>query len=62
MTIVFDREFDMGMLVVRHYPTKLFLKAADHTYVECGTGAQGWSCWGGKNERKFSKVSNWQHP
>lgn len=38
----------MGKLVVRHYPTKLFLKAADHTYVECETGAKGWSCWGGK--------------
>jgi len=42
------KENVMGDLVVRHYPTKLFLKAADHTYVECGTGAKGWSCWGGK--------------
>jgi hypothetical protein len=38
----------MGTLVAKHYPTKLFLKAADHTYVECGTGAKGWKCWGGK--------------
>jgi len=38
----------MGTLVVKAYPTKLFGKAADHTYVECGTGAVGWSCWGGK--------------
>ncbi|HFF3758175.1 hypothetical protein [Stenotrophomonas forensis] len=43
----------MGTLVVRHYPTKLFLKAADHTYVECGTGARGWKCWGGKTGGKF---------
>lgn len=42
----------MGTLVVRTYPTKLFLKAADHTYVECGTGAKGWSCWGGKSRGK----------
>jgi hypothetical protein len=34
--------------VVNAYPTTLFAKAADHTYVECGTGAVGWSCWGGK--------------
>ncbi|HTT12127.1 MAG TPA: hypothetical protein VMG60_14645 [Burkholderiaceae bacterium] len=38
----------MGTLVARKYPTKLFLKAADHTYVECGSGAKAWSCWGGK--------------
>lgn len=38
----------MGMLVARKYPTQLVLGAADHTYVECGTGAKGWSCWGGK--------------
>jgi hypothetical protein len=37
----------MGTLVVKHYPTKLFAQAADHTYVECGTGAVSWSCWGG---------------
>lgn len=38
----------MGELVARRYPTVLFAKAADHTYVECGTGAKGWACWGGK--------------
>jgi len=38
----------MGTLIVKAYPTKLFRQAADHTYVECGTGAVGWSCWGGK--------------
>jgi hypothetical protein len=38
----------MGTLVVKAYPTTLFGNAADHTYVECGTGAVGWSCWGGK--------------
>jgi hypothetical protein len=25
----------MGLLVAKKYPTTLFLKAADHTYVEC---------------------------
>lgn len=39
----------MGKLIAKHYPTKLFLKAADHTYVECGTGAKSWSCWGGNS-------------
>ena len=48
----------MGTLVVRHYPTKLFLKAADHTYVECGTGARGWKCWGGKTGGKFLRSAN----
>lgn len=38
----------MGILVAMKYPTALFLKAADHTYVQCGTGAVAWSCWGGK--------------
>ena len=38
----------MGTLIAKKYPTKLFLKAADHTYVECGTGGKAWSCWGGK--------------
>lgn len=38
----------MGTLIVKHYPTILALKAADHTYIECGTGAKGWGCWGGK--------------
>ena len=40
----------MGILRVKHYPTKLFLKAADHTYVECGNGKKKWSCWGGKKD------------
>lgn len=38
----------VGTLVVMRYPTKLFAKAADHTYVECAGGGRGWSCWGGK--------------
>ncbi len=38
----------MGKLVAKKYPTKLFLDAADHTYVECGNGGKGWGCWGGK--------------
>lgn len=38
----------MGSLTGRHYPTKLALKCADHTYVECGSGQVAWSCWGGK--------------
>src|ERR1700694_5160382 len=38
----------MGTLVVMHYPTQLFAKAADHTYVECAGGGRAWSCWGGK--------------
>ena len=38
----------MGQLVARRYSTKLFADLADHTYVECGTGSKGWSCWGGK--------------
>lgn len=45
----------MGDLVVKKYPTKLFLDLADHTYVECGTGAVGWSCWGGKTGGKECK-------
>jgi hypothetical protein len=47
----------MGALVVRHYPTKLFLKAADHTYVECGAGAKGWACWGGKTGGTFLRAA-----
>lgn len=39
----------MGVLVAKKYPTKLFAKAADHTYVECGNGNKGWGCWGGKS-------------
>jgi hypothetical protein len=38
----------MGTLVVMRYPTSLFAKAADHTYVKCGTGGKAWGCWGGK--------------
>ena len=38
----------MGILRPRAYPTKLFLNAADHTYVECGSGGKAWGCWGGK--------------
>ena len=38
----------MGELVAMRYPTELFANLADHTYVECGTGGKGWSCWGGK--------------
>lgn len=38
----------MGVLIAKKYPTSLFMKAADHTYVECGTGAKAWGCWGGK--------------
>jgi hypothetical protein len=33
---------------MKRYPTTLFASAADHTYVECGTGGKGWGCWGGK--------------
>ncbi len=38
----------MGTLIVMRYPTTLFAKLADHTYVKCGTGAKAWGCWGGK--------------
>lgn len=38
----------MGTLIAKKYPTKLFANAADHTYVECGTGGKAWGCWGGK--------------
>lgn len=38
----------MGTLVVMVYPTNLFARLADHTYVACGTGAKGWGCWGGR--------------
>lgn len=38
----------MGTLIAKKYPTTLFAKAADHTYVECSTGGKGWRCWGGK--------------
>ena len=39
----------MGILIAKHYPTKMVLKLADHTYVECGTGGKAWGCWGGKS-------------
>lgn len=39
----------MGALIVKRYPTVLFAKAADHTYVECGTGAKARRCLGGKS-------------
>jgi hypothetical protein len=39
----------MGTLVAKAYPTPLFAKLADHTYVECGTGGKAWGCWGGKS-------------
>ena len=38
----------MGTLIAWHYPTKLFLNLADHTYVTCSNGAVRWGCWGGK--------------
>jgi hypothetical protein len=38
----------VGVLVAKHYPLDYLADLADHTYVECGTGAQGWKCWGGK--------------
>lgn len=38
----------MGTLAVFVYPTNLFARLADHTYVACGTGTMGWGCWGGK--------------
>lgn len=38
----------MSALIAKKYPTTLFAKLADHTYVECGTGAKAWGCWGGK--------------
>jgi hypothetical protein len=37
----------VGTLLVMRYATKLFAKAADHTYVEC-IGGKTWSCWGGR--------------
>lgn len=39
----------MGTLIAKAYPTELFAKLADHTYIECGTGKKGWRCWGGKS-------------
>lgn len=43
----------MGTLVAKTYPTQVLAGLADHTYVECGTGAKGWSCWGGKTGGKM---------
>ena len=37
----------MGTIIAVKYPTKLFLKFFDHTYVMCGTGKVRWPCWGG---------------
>lgn len=37
----------MGTLIAWHYPTDLFAKLADHTYVTCGNGGARWKCWGG---------------
>lgn len=34
--------------MAKAYPTKMFMKQADHTYVECDTGLKAWGCWGGK--------------
>lgn len=42
----------MGTLIAMAYPTALFAKQADHTYVKCGTGKKAWSCWGGKTGGK----------
>jgi hypothetical protein len=38
----------MGRLIAKAYATKSLAYLADHTYVECGAGARGWGCWGGK--------------
>ncbi len=42
----------MGTLIAMAYPTKMFLKQADHTYVKCSTGKRAWGCWGGKKGGK----------
>lgn len=39
----------MGSLVAMRYPTVLFAKLADHTYVRCGNGGKAWGCWGGSS-------------
>lgn len=36
----------MGTLIGKAY--HILGGAADHTYVECGTGKVAWGCWGGK--------------
>lgn len=43
----------MGILIAKAYPTNYFLRAADHTYVTCGTGMKSWGCWGGKKGGKI---------
>ncbi len=43
----------MGTLVAMRYPTSLFARGADHTYVMCSTGARAWGCWGGKTGGAF---------
>ncbi len=42
----------MGTLTGYHYPTNLFARLADHTYVACGTLGKAWSCWGGSTGGK----------
>lgn len=48
----------MGTLIAKGYPTKLVFGAADHTYVECGTGRRGWKCFGGKSGGKLIRRAN----
>ncbi|QWP76692.1 hypothetical protein J5226_24465 [Lysobacter sp. K5869] len=48
----------MGILRPRAYPTKLFFNAADHTYVECGSGGMAWGCWGGKTGGRALREAN----
>lgn len=43
----------MGILIAMRYPTPAFANLADHTYVQCGTGAKAWGCWGGKTGGTF---------
>lgn len=43
----------MGRLEIWHHPTKLFAKAADHTYVRCENGGKVWGCWGGNEGGQF---------
>ncbi len=57
----FSRKFkgeDMGRLKAMAYRTTMFAKLADHTYVECGNGAKGWSCWGGKSGGRVLREGN----
>lgn len=48
----------MGTLMVMTYPTNLLAKAADHTYVQCGTGNKAWGCWGGNELRRGTGSTN----